>query len=252
MNALATEQLSDAGPRLVFIHGFTQTRESWRPVAARFVHDHEVVLVDAPYHGESTNVEVDLLGASQMIGTVVNGGVCVGYSMGGRMALLAALNDPGHIGALVLVSTTAGIDDPDERHSRREADAALAAEIERCGTQSFLDSWLAQPMFSHLSIGELDLEARLHNSPTALARSLRRCGTGNQEPVWQRLAELTMPILIVSGEEDRKFTEIAYRLNAALPQAQLKVIEGAGHSPHLEQPQVFVTVIREWMTEIGC
>jgi 2-succinyl-6-hydroxy-2,4-cyclohexadiene-1-carboxylate synthase len=248
---LASERLSTTGPRLVFIHGFTQTRESWRPVAKGFAHDHEVILLDAPHHGASHAVDVTLSEAAHLIAAAVNGGVCIGYSMGGRMALHAALEHPESIGALVLVSATPGIDDPDERAARRDADALLANDLEQMGTDAFLKTWLAQPMFRHLRPNPDDIAARRMNPAGALAQSLRTCGTGSQESLWSRLASLTMPVLLVSGEDDHKFTDIACRMHAALPQARLEIVEGAGHSPHLEQPRTFTDLVAEWLAEIG-
>lgn len=251
MTNLAREQISAAGPRLCFVHGFTQTRESWRPVAERFVGDHAVRLLDAPHHGGSSDLDVDLPGAADLIARAAGGGTCVGYSMGGRMSLLAALTHPDQIGALVLVSATPGIDVGADRQARRDADDRLADEIERVGTATFLESWLAQPMFARLRPDARDIAARLANPPGALARSLRRCGTGTQEPLWSRLGSLTMPVLLVSGEADGKFTDITCRMAAALPQARLEIIEGAGHAPHLEQPDAFTTVLREWLNDNG-
>ena len=49
------------GPRLVFVHGFTQTANSWKPIAARFAADgYEAVVVDVPGHGDSANIRADL------------------------------------------------------------------------------------------------------------------------------------------------------------------------------------------------
>lgn len=249
MTALAGERISSAGPRLAFLHGFTQTRESWRPLAEGFTEDHEVLLLDAPNHGESADIDAGFTESAGLLASAVDGGTCVGYSMGGRLALQAALDHPQRIGALVLVSSTAGIDDETERAARRDADERLAAEIELVGTAAFLRSWLAQPMFAHLRPADADLTARLGNPPHALARSLRRCGTGAQESLWPRLADLSVPVLLVCGEDDRKFTDIACRMAASLPQAVLEIIEGAGHAPHLEQPAAFAAALREWLTD---
>jgi 2-succinyl-6-hydroxy-2,4-cyclohexadiene-1-carboxylate synthase len=251
VNGLGAEQLSSNGPRLVFVHGFTQTRESWRPLAERFVADHEVVIVDAPHHGSSSHIEADFDTSSSLLADAVDGGTLVGYSMGGRLALLAALGAPDRVRALVLVSATPGMDDPRERAERRDADNRLATEVERLGTAVFLQKWLNQPMFAHFRPTEADLNSRLQNPAAALARSLRMCGTGVQEPLWNRLADLTVPTLIVCGESDQKFTAIGTRMLAALPQARFEIIEGAGHAPHLEQPEAFAAMLREWLDELS-
>lgn len=251
MSELATEELGGTGSRVVMIHGFTQTRESWRPVATKLATNRHVCLVDAPHHGESQSIDTTLEGAADLLAKRVTGGVCIGYSMGGRMALLASLRSPGSIAALVLVSATPGIEDPQERELRRIADDSLANEIEHLGTRAFIENWLKQPMFASLKPTDDDLAARYGNAPESLAQSLRRCGTGTQDPLWTRLAELTIPVLLIAGEHDHKFSDIAHRMHACLPQSRLEIIEGAGHSPHLEQPVLTATLIAQWLDEIG-
>lgn len=251
MSDLAIERLGSTGSRVVMIHGFTQTHESWKPVAMLLAAHRQVLLIDAPHHGASQSIDTNLEGAADLLAKTVAGGVCIGYSMGGRMALLASLRSPDSFAALVLVSATPGIEDPHERELRRLADESLASEIEQIGTPAFIGMWLKQPMFAHLRPTDDDLAARYGNAPESLAQSLRRCGTGTQEPLWTRLAELTIPVLLIAGEDDHKFTEIAHRMHACLPQSRLEIIEGAGHSPHLEQPALTATLIAQWLDEIG-
>src|SRR5688500_4446601 len=133
----------------------------------------------------------------------------VGYSMGGRLCLRLALDRPDLVQSLVLVGASPGLADDAERAARREADEALAAEIEQIGTAAFLERWLAQPMFSTLTPAPEDLEARLGNPSAGLATALRRLGSGVQEPLWSRLGELKMPVLAVAGEEDVRYAHVA-------------------------------------------
>src|SRR5688500_19543309 len=82
----------------------------------------------------------------------------VGYSMGGRLCLRLAVDRPDLVQSLVLVGASPGLADAGERAARQAADEALAAEIERTGTEAFIERWLAQPMFSTLRVDPVDLE----------------------------------------------------------------------------------------------
>ena len=110
---LHAERSGAGAPRLVLVHGFTQTGRSWSTIAADLARDHEVVLVDAPGHGGSGAVDADLPAGAALLGQAGGRGVYVGYSMGGRLALHLALAEPALVDGLVLLGATAGIDDPD-------------------------------------------------------------------------------------------------------------------------------------------
>jgi 2-succinyl-6-hydroxy-2,4-cyclohexadiene-1-carboxylate synthase len=233
--------------RLVFVHGFTQTAASWAPVLARLPLRLETRAVDAPGHGDAATVDVDLWGAADHVIGEGGHGIYVGYSMGARIALHAALAHPDIVRGLVLVSGTAGIDDAHERATRRESDEALATRIERDGVDAFLDHWLSLPLFATLPTDAAGLEARRSNTAAGLASSLRRAGTGTQEPLWARLGELAMPVLIVAGALDVKFVALAQRLHADLTGSTLAIVEGAGHTVPLERPDDFVSVLTDWL-----
>jgi 2-succinyl-6-hydroxy-2,4-cyclohexadiene-1-carboxylate synthase len=234
------------GPRLVLVHGFTQTGRSWSAVADHLAAGHEVVAVDAPGHGDSATIEADLPAGADLLGVTGGRATYIGYSMGGRLCLHLAVARPDLVARLVLVSATAGIDDPAERQSRRDADEALAATIERDGLDAFLQRWVAQPLFAGLP--DPDLGDRRRNTVAGLAASLRRAGTGTQEPLWSRLPDLDVPVLLVAGADDPKFVAAAERMAGLLPRAAaLAVVEGAGHTVHLEQPAEFLTVLDGWL-----
>jgi 2-succinyl-6-hydroxy-2,4-cyclohexadiene-1-carboxylate synthase len=167
--------------------------------------------------------------------------------MGGRLALHLAVARPDLVERLVLVSATPGIEGDDERAARRHADDALAAAIERDGVDAFLTRWLAQPLFTTLPPAAAQQADRRRNSPTGLASSLRLAGTGTQAPLWDALPALTMPVLVVAGALDDKFAAIAERMAAALPDAMLAIVDGAGHTVHLEQPDAFVDLLERWL-----
>lgn len=237
-------------PPLALVHGFTQTGRSWGAVAAQLVRSRPVLLVDAPGHGGSAGVRLDLWGAGRALLESAGDADLLGYSMGGRMCLHAALLDPGSRRRLVLVGATAGILDETIRRRRRAEDELLATRLEEgggAGLPEFLDRWLDGPLFAGLTAEAAGRGARLENTAAGLASSLRLCGTGTQEPLDDRLGELAMPVLLVVGEHDAKFRAEAERLAAGLHQAEIAIIEGAGHACHLERPDSFVEIVEAWL-----
>jgi 2-succinyl-6-hydroxy-2,4-cyclohexadiene-1-carboxylate synthase len=233
--------------RLVLVHGFTQTRRSWDPLLPALAAEHDVVALDAPGHGRASEVQADLVDGAARLVTAGGAATYVGYSMGGRLCLHAALGRPDAVRGLVLISATAGLDDAGERAARRAADDALADRIETIGVPAFLDEWLAQPLFAGLDAAAQGRAERLENTAAGLASSLRLAGTGSQAPLWDRLGEIAVPVLVVAGALDTKFAGIAERLAAALPRADLALVEDAGHTVHLEQPEAFLAVLLPWL-----
>ncbi len=244
-------EVAGAGPRLVLVHGFTQTGRSWGVVADALRRDHEIVLVDAPGHGDSGQIEADLVRGARLLGAAGGRGVYVGYSMGGRLALHLAVAEPDLVTGLVLVGATPGIEDPGSRAARRAEDEARAAELERDGLEAFLAGWLSQPLFTRLPAAAASIDDRRRNTVAGLASSLRLAGTGGQAPLWNRLAGLRMPVLILAGEEDTKFAAIGRRMAAAIGSpATVALVPGAGHAAHLEQPAEFLRLLRAWLQAV--
>jgi 2-succinyl-6-hydroxy-2,4-cyclohexadiene-1-carboxylate synthase len=244
---LAVEQRG-SGPPIVLVHGFTQTGRCWGELPDRLASRAEVLAVDAPGHGRSTGTTADLWGTADLLAAMVDApATLVGYSMGARMALHTALAHPEVVERLVLISGTAGIDDPRDRTDRRRADESLATRIEAIGVAAFLDEWLALPMFASLPEGARDRVERETNTSAGLAASLRRAGTGTQDPLWGRLAELSMPVLVVAGAADPKFAALARRLADGSPAATLSIVAGAGHTVHREQPDRFAALLDDWL-----
>jgi 2-succinyl-6-hydroxy-2,4-cyclohexadiene-1-carboxylate synthase len=73
-------------------------------------------------------------------------------------------------------------------------------------------------------------------------------GTGQQQPLWDRLAQLDLPVHLIVGSSDQRYVAVATRMSALLPQARLTVVQGAGHTVHVDQPDTFVRLVREALT----
>ncbi len=240
----------DAGPRIVLVHGFTQTLRSWNELAACLATHRSVARVDLPGHGESAHVRLDFVETAAALGAVGGRAAYVGYSLGGRLCLRLALDRPDLVTALVLIGASPGLADPEERAARRDADEVLAATIEREGTAAFLERWLASPLFANLRPTAADLAARRANPPAGLAAALRSLGTGVQGPLWDRLGELRSPALLIAGAEDTKFAALAEEMAAAIgPHAAVALVAGAGHAAHLERPAEVAVLVERFLDD---
>jgi 2-succinyl-6-hydroxy-2,4-cyclohexadiene-1-carboxylate synthase len=258
---LRAEVLGEGAPVLL-LHGFSGSVEAWGDRILRgLAQTHRVIAVDLPGHGGS---DAPLAPARYALPSVVEDlslllsalGVqrahWIGYSMGGRVALGAALLAPERVHRLVLESASPGLASDEERGARRAQDEELARRIERDGIEAFVDGWAALPLFrSQQRLPRLVLDAerrrRLKNAPRALATCLRGLGTGVQPSFWGRLGEVRAPVLLLTGEEDAKFGGIARAMSASIPECQALVIPSAGHAVHLEAPEPWLEAVKAWL-----
>ena len=242
-------EVDGSGPRIVLVHGFAQNRNCWGPIAADLACNQEVVRVDAPGHGRSSEFHAGLRTGARLIADQGGRATYLGYSMGARFVLHLALANPELVERLVVIGGTGGIDDDAARAERKYNDEFLAERLEREGVAVFVEAWLGQPLFAGLSEEMQFREARRENTVEGLAESLRQAGTGSQDPLWARLHALDMPVLVVAGADDAKFSAEATRLVTSIgDNAHLGLIPDAGHAAHLEQPDAFLAVLRAFLT----
>jgi 2-succinyl-6-hydroxy-2,4-cyclohexadiene-1-carboxylate synthase len=249
---------------LVLLHGFTGRAANWEPLfAALALPGMRIIALDMLGHGQSSAPEdparytmqycqSDILAVLTELGVVPGTAILLGYSMGGRIALYTAFSY--FFRALVLESASPGIADPVEREQRRRSDTILAASIERDGIATFVEHWEQLPLFASQS--SLPIETRqdqqrqrLSNRAKGLANSLRGVGTGEQPSLYDQLPALALPVLLIAGELDAKFCSIARQMEQQLPDATLHIVPGAGHTVHLEQPDLFVQLVKQFCIE---
>ena len=231
------------------LHGFAGTGRAWDGVGA-LLDPRRVRLFapDLPGHGrawDGRSVTFEATVARVLDAAPERFALC-GYSMGGRIALHLALRAPERVTRLVLVATTAGIEDGAERAARRTADEAFADEIERGTIEAFVERWSAQPLFAGdppeaQALWRADMR---RNDPAGLAASLRGTGTGAMESLWARLPRLAMPAAVLAGARDAKFAALAERLAAALPDAGApEIVPDAGHGLPREAPEAIAAAL---------
>ena len=226
---------------LVLLHGFSGTRHAWDRVLAELRPERYLPLaLDLPGHGTAADAGRPITFAGcveQVLSQSPERFTLCGYSLGGRIALHIALAAPERVTRLVLVSSTAGIEDAAQRARRRVADRELADELERVPFEDFIERWRTQTLFADdpPQVGELAREDQRRNRPDALAEVMRGIGTGEMQPLWGRLGELKMPVTVVAGDRDAKFQALGERMVGLLGDARLLAIRG-GHGLPFESP----------------
>ncbi|HEY0632071.1 MAG TPA: alpha/beta fold hydrolase [Thermoleophilaceae bacterium] len=224
-------------PTVTFVPGFMQRGDAWQPVAAALAPRYRVQTLDF----STWTLEGRL-------GEMPPGGALVGYSMGGRIALHAALREPDRFQALALIGVSAGVDD---REERRRSDEELAAWIETHSIEEVVERWERQPVFGTQSaaLRAQQRPGRLSHDPLELAQLLRSAGQGATPPVWDRLHELRRPVLLVAGERDEPYVAAANRMASLMPNARVRIVPGAGHAPQLEQPLLVAELLDEYLSD---
>jgi 2-succinyl-6-hydroxy-2,4-cyclohexadiene-1-carboxylate synthase len=212
-----------------------QPASAWAEVADRL--ERPTTLLDHAEHS--------FQGRLREIAAAGEGALLVGYSLGGRLALRAALRDPDRYAGLVTVGATAGIEDPPERSARAEADERLASWIEAAPIEDVVAIWERQPLFADQSesLVENQRAGRLAQDPRQLALLLRTAGQGVLEPVWPELLTFQLPILAIAGSRDDGYVRAAKQIADTAPKARAAIVEEAGHAAHLQRPEEVASLI---------
>ncbi len=262
--SLGSLSVGDDLEPVVMLHGFSQNGRCLGPLADRLSEAHTVLTPDLAGHGsagrfafmncaEAGDHLLDTLGWTDPPGAGGHGPAhWIGYSLGGRIALHVALRHPEWVRSLVLIGTTGGIWDDSERHERRALDHLRADDLEREGVWEFTRRWLEMDMFAGLPEDARFQAERCSNTAEGLAGSLRNAGTGSMEPLWNRLGALEMPVLILSGSLDAKFTEQGTQLVDAIgDNATGATVAAAGHAAHLEAPGPTYELVADFLACSG-
>jgi 3-oxoadipate enol-lactonase len=253
--------LHGEGPPVVLLHaGLTDSR-LWEPQLRSFTQSHSVLRVDLPGFGNSpfeTN-PVSFRGAVRdaMDTEGIDRAALVGVSLGGNTALELVLESPERVSALVLVG--AGL--PDHEWSE-EVTSFFAAEeeaLERGDLDAAVDAnlqmWFAGPRRS-LD----DLDAVLRDLVGEMQKQAFRQQKGHEDvrmlrlepPASERLGEVKVPALVLTGDEDvADIHRIADRLAAGIPGAERATIAEAAHLPSLERPEDFDRIVLDFLARHG-
>ncbi len=249
---------------IIFLHGFTGSVKDWDFAMKNINKKYFPIAVDLPGHGETeisgnindytdntiNNIILKIIKKLKTPNVVL-----LGYSMGGRAALSFAVQNKLKVEALILESSTAGIENSNEREIRFSSDKNLADKIEKDGIEKFINFWMELPLFESLkSISHDEYQniiiRKLSNNKKGLANSLRGFSTGKMRSLWEKLENLNLPVLLITGDLDKKYNSIAKKIISLLPQSEHKIVTNAGHNTHLEKPKEFIKLVNNFLEKL--
>ncbi|RAL23677.1 hypothetical protein DL240_05825 [Lujinxingia litoralis] len=250
------------GPVALFVHGFMGDGRDWEEVIAGCRDVRRCVAVDLPGHGGSVGAlgeEPMTLGAmaeqvAAVVAEVSSEPVdVVGYSMGGRVALALALAYPERVRTVVLESASPGLEGEGARKVRAELDRERAARLRGVGVRGFVAEWYELALFESLRAHpgfEAMKGRRLEGDAEALARVIAEVSPGLEPERWSELPGLGVPSLWIAGASDARYASMAARA-AGASGGEARVIGGAGHNVHLEEPRGVVEALRVFWRSAG-
>lgn len=253
---------SPHNPLLLLLHGFTGSSASWAELGQRWSTHHYVVAPDLPGHGQtpaSANPQaISLAETARRLSLLLNHlsrdkAAVLGYSMGGRLALHMGIRNGKQISKLILESASPGLSQPLERQMRQQHDRDLAKAIESRGLEWFITYWADLPLFESQPawLRRSENSIRASQSSFGLAQSLRGAGTGEQDSLWDALSMLHMPVFLITGALDTKFSTIAQEMTRHSPRLTWMQVENTGHNVHGERPNQFFKLVSHFLTQSG-
>ncbi len=261
---------NEQNPAVVLLHGFMQSGKTWEPLALELAKTYYVIAPDLIGHGKTTlsNAEEPMAYSLPMYIDqieVVISLLCpqapvamIGYSMGGRMAALFATSYPDKVSTVILESAGLGPANGQERAERTEKNNVTVEKLNTMLFPDFVEYWQELPLFaSQKELPEIVraqvYNERLNNDPEALALSVEFAGAHRMTNLRLPLCSTSQPVLYLAGSKDVTYTEVAQSLAQkaesfnATEHIETKIVENAGHNIHLEKPEEFLSLVKEYL-----
>ena len=251
----------DARPSLLLLHGFTGSPTSWHAVAERLDPPRRALAVALPGHDPTRPLpsRCGFLDAVRALGDELAAARArapgetgpwhlAGYSMGARVGLALLLERPELFCGASLVGLHPGLPTESERRSRRDEDRAWIELLRREGIDAFAAAWESRPLFaSQASVPDAartgQRAVRRAHDAEQLARALETLGLGAMPDLRPRLPSIRVPVTLVAGAEDAKFTALARGVLPGLAFGNLVTLDGVGHNPLLERPDALAAIL---------
>lgn len=264
------KQAGEGGIPLILLHGFGASVFTWREVLEPLGEDQLVVAFDRPAFGlterllppypDDVNPYTPTAQANLTIALMdelgIDQAVLMGNSAGGTIALLTALEHPERVAALILVDPAvyAGGGAPDwvrpllNLPQIDRLGPLIARTIRDQGPATIGASWHDPSKITPDIIEGFTRPLQAEGWDRALWEFTLASRDLNLET---RLDELEMPVLVITGDDDRVVpTEDSIRLAQAIPGAELAVLPACGHLPQEECPEAFLQAVETFLANL--
>lgn len=270
----ATWQVSQWGNSadmpLVLLHGFMQTSATWKFVAPELAQQRCVYALDFVGHGSSDKphdaAPYAYDAAVGAVGAFLEEVACVhpethatrkahlmGYSMGGRVAVQVALQNPQKVYSVILESCGLGPADVEERALAEQRNADWASKLRRDGIEEFVALWEELPLFAtqkQRNLTEKLRAERLANDPEAMALCLEGMGKHAmplEADTVGSLAITYLPVKYLWGSKDTTCQRPAHQLSH---EGFDVTAFDVGHNVHLEAPMAYLESVKQFLNSI--
>lgn len=219
----------------LWLHGFLGSGSEGHRLFADWPEPRQWLCPDLPGHGERPQTHLDLGDTLEAIADLAAGCDCAaGYSLGGRLLMMAAARYPSAFSRLIVESASLGSADPEARARRRQLDAGRADDLRHRGLQAFCVDWYALPMWAGLSSPPVRTGHAEH-----LADALQAFSQGNQPDLLPWLSIAPQRILWLAGAEDTAYVLQAETVRRRAHRVQISLVQGAGHNVHDARPEAW-------------
>lgn len=245
------------GLPVVLLHGFPLSHEMWSAQAQDLSSVARVICPDFRGFGRSSGGKpftVDAL-AADVHGLLKAAGalpcVVAGLSMGGYVALSFARQFAADLKGLVLVDTRADADSPQARESRQKN----IALVQEKGAKAIADAMIPRLLAPGADEGRPELARTLRRmieacTPQTIEHAL--IALRDRPDSTPHLHRIQVPTLVIVGDGDQITpVELAESMKAAIPNAKLVMVRGAGHMTPIEQPAQVSQAIRQFVGKIA-
>ncbi|MFC1989067.1 alpha/beta fold hydrolase [Chloroflexota bacterium] len=238
------------GYPVVFLHGFKDAVEMWKPQLSVFSQDYRLIIYDARGHGQSESpssveqysADIVVEDLFQLLGVLgVEKAVVGGLSMGGYISLRFYLRHPEKVSALIIMDTGPGYRNPERMAEWTKDREEYANFIERYGLEAFAERYY--PL-------DKDMVHR-HTSVTGLANMSRKVVAQHDSLVIENLSKIKVPFLVLVGEDDVRFLRASEYMSKTIPGAKHAVIPKAGHVSNLDNAEAFNKVVLDFLSKLN-
>lgn len=228
-----TTRGSIKNPPILFLHGFLGCKEDWNEVIDLLEKKFYCLSIDLPGHGSPLTDNFPHMLEKSLKAEKLEKVSLVGYSMGGRLALMATQALPTLFSHTIAISAHPGLRDEKEQIKRLDDDLKWERLLKTKPLEEFIHAWYQQPLFDSLR-KKADLYAeiikrRAQHSAPSLSAVLHLYGLGVLPPI----LHFSRQTFFLCGEEDIRYRELYKKM---VPQSQLFTLKQCGHALHLENP----------------